>query len=147
MKKIYTIGTSNRSLDDFFGIVHSFGIELLVDVRRFPTSRFKHFTRENLEASSQTQNIGYIWMGELGGYRTGGYEEFTRSEEFRHALLRLEKLARERVTVFLCAERSPWRCHRRFITQYLERRGWEVVHIIERGEIQMSDQLELFEHD
>jgi uncharacterized protein (DUF488 family) len=147
MKKIYSIGTSNRSLDDFFEIVHSFGIELLVDVRRFPTSRFKHFTRESLEASSHTQNIGYIWMGELGGYRTGGYEEFTRSGEFRHALLRLERLAGERVAAFLCAERSPWRCHRRFIAQHLERRGWEVVHIIERGEIQMRDQLELFEND
>ncbi len=144
MKKIYSIGTSNRSLDDFFEIIHYFGIELLLDVRRFPTSRFKHFTRENLEVSSQTQNIGYIWMGELGGYRTGGYEKFTHSEDFRHGLLRLEKLARERVAALLCAERSPWRCHRRFIAQHLENRGWEVVHIIEREEIQMRDQLELF---
>jgi uncharacterized protein (DUF488 family) len=143
MKKIYTIGTSNRNLGDFHEIVRSFGIELLVDVRRFPTSRFKHFTRENLEVFSQEQNIGYIWLGELGGYRSGGYEEFMRSGDFRHALSRLESMARDRITAFFCAERFPSRCHRRFIAQRLEQRGWEVVHITGREKTPM-EQLELF---
>lgn len=147
MKKIYSIGTSNRSQEDFHEVVLSFGIELLVDVRRFPKSRFRHFTREHLEAFSQERNIAYIWLSELGGYRSGGYEEYMRSDDFRHALSRLEKLALDRITAFFCAERFPSKCHRRFIAQRLEQRGWEVVHIIEREEIQIRDQLELFEHD
>lgn len=144
MKKIFSIGTSNRSLEDFHEIVLSFGIELLVDVRRFPTSRFRHFTRENLETSSRELNIGYIWLSELGGHRSGGYEEYMRSDDFGHALSRLERLALDRITAFFCAERSPSRCHRRFIAQRLEQCGWVVVHIIDRAETPKTDQLELF---
>jgi uncharacterized protein (DUF488 family) len=33
-----------------------------------------------------------------------------------------------------CAERSPWRCHRRLIGRSLQERGWKVVHILEEGE-------------
>ncbi|MCI0369960.1 MAG: DUF488 domain-containing protein [candidate division NC10 bacterium] len=35
-------------------------------------------------------------------------------------------------TAILCAERLPWRCHRRFIASALRLRGWEVVHTVER---------------
>jgi uncharacterized protein (DUF488 family) len=36
--------------------------------------------------------------------------------------------------VFMCAE-TPWRrCHRRFISEVLEARGHEVVHLIRPGE-------------
>jgi len=34
-------------------------------------------------------------------------------------------------TAILCAERFPWKCHRRFIGVELARRGWRVVHIID----------------
>ena len=36
--------------------------------------------------------------------------------------------------VFMCAE-TPWqRCHRRFISELLEARGHDVVHLIRPGE-------------
>ena len=36
---VYTIGHSNRTLDHFVTILRGFGIETLVDIRRFPRSR------------------------------------------------------------------------------------------------------------
>ena len=48
-KGIYSIGTSNRSLDEFISLLRNYGIETVVDVRSFPTSRFEHFKRDTLE--------------------------------------------------------------------------------------------------
>jgi uncharacterized protein (DUF488 family) len=37
--KIYTIGTSNRTADEFMDILGHYQIQILADVRRFPTSK------------------------------------------------------------------------------------------------------------
>jgi len=46
---------------------------------------------------------------------------------------KLEKVAWERRAAIVCAERFPWRCHRRFISLELEKQGWQVIHIIDQG--------------
>ncbi len=132
--EVYTLGTSTRSFEEFLGLLSLNGIELVLDVRRFPTSRFEHFRRGELEGLLREAGIGYIYMGrELGGYRRGGYPAFTSSDEFRMGIERLEELAMARRVAIVCAERLPWRCHRRFIGFELKRRGWQVIHVIDRG--------------
>ena len=42
-KLTYTLGTSTRSLEEFIGFLKRHGIEMVVDVRRFPSSRFEYF--------------------------------------------------------------------------------------------------------
>ncbi len=133
---IYSIGTSSRGPEEFLKVLKAYGIERVVDVRRFPTSRYEHFKRENLKDLLESEGIEYIYMGrELGGYRRGGYEAYMEREEFKEAIGLLETLGREKTTAFLCSERLPWRCHRRFIGMALARRGWEVIHIIEEGRV------------
>ena len=44
---------------------------------------------------------------------------------------KLKKIASEFTTAFLCAERFPWRCHRRFIALRLVQDGWRVIHILD----------------
>ncbi|MDO8136250.1 MAG: DUF488 family protein [Candidatus Brocadiales bacterium] len=75
---------------------------------------------------------------ELGGYRKGGYEIYMRTEDFLSGIEELEGTARVNRTVFVCAERLPWRCHRRFIGQALEKKGWEVIHIIDEKRVWRS---------
>ena len=131
---IYSIGTSSRGPEEFLKVLKAYGIERVVDVRRFPTSRYEHFRKENLMALLESEGIEYVYMGrELGGYRKGGYEAYMDGEEFKEALELLEALGREKATAFLCSERLPWRCHRRFIGVALARRGWDVIHIVEEG--------------
>jgi len=131
---VYTLGTSTRSPQEFLELLSSHGVEVVVDVRRFPASRFEHFRREKLSSLLSKAGIEYIYMGaELGGYRPGGYQNFTATSEFQKGLKRLEEVANEKSTAIVCAERFPWRCHRRFIALALEERGWQVVHIIEPG--------------
>jgi len=111
------------------------GIEVLVDVRRFPTSKVEHFKREMMEQWLSEQGIEYVWLGEeLGGYRHGGYEAYMGTEEFREGIGKLLKIARQKRTCVMCMEPNPKYCHRRFISAYLERKGVRVVHIIGKGQ-------------
>lgn len=128
------MGTSDRSAEDFCGLLGEHQIRRLVDVRRFPTSRFPHFSGKALAALAREGGREYFYLGDLlGGYRRGGYVQHLQTDEFRAGLDRLEQLAAEARTVILCAERFPWRCHRRFIAAALEDRGWQIFHIIDRG--------------
>ncbi len=130
---IYSLGSSTRELPEFLDLLRAYDIQCLVDVRRFPTSRFEWFKREHLTKGCQETGLDYFYLGgELGGYRKGGYEEYIKSLEFREALEKLKKIAAHKKTAFMCSERLPWKCHRRFIAFQLKKEGWEVVHIIDR---------------
>lgn len=131
-KRIYSIGTSNRSLDEFISLLKNYGIETVVDVRSFPTSRFEHFIRDRLERVLREFGFCYIYLGtELGGYRRGGYEKYMAEPDYREGLSKLTQIGSSSMTTFLCAERLPWRCHRRWIGESLVREGWEVIHILD----------------
>ncbi len=136
MTTLYTIGTSTRTIEEFVEILRHHGIVHVVDVRRFPTSRLEHFRKENLRAHLREAGLHYTYLGDLlGGYRRGGYEAYTRTEPFQRGLRRLLEIARIEPTVLICAERLPWRCHRRWIAQEAARAGLQVVHIIERDRL------------
>jgi len=129
---VYTLGTSTRSSQEFLDLLLGENIEMVVDVRRFPTSRFEHFRRDQLSKFLAEADIGYSYLGEvLGGYRSHGYQSFIDTGEFKRGLAQLEKMAGEKKVAIVCAERFPWRCHRRFISLELEKHGWRVVHIID----------------
>lgn len=131
-KSIYTIGSSTRQIDDFICILRKFKIQALVDVRRFPQSRFNHFTQKSLSLELEGRGIRYFYLGDtLGGFRKKGYEDYTQTQDFATGIEKLKKIATRFVTAFMCAERFPWRCHRRFIAQNLEKGGWRVIHILD----------------
>jgi uncharacterized protein (DUF488 family) len=135
-KKLYTLGTGLRSQEDFIEIIDSYEIEAVIDVRAFPQSRLSHFKRVNLEKFLRKQLIEYHYLGrELGGFRKGGYENYTQTSEFKSGIDVLETIARKKKCVIICAERFPWRCHRRFIARALQQRGWQIEHIIDKGKI------------
>ena len=131
---VWTLGTSNRSLEDFIEKIKSYRIGVVVDVRRFPRSRFSYFCREELEGVLEGVGVRYLYLGDrLGGYREGGYIKHMESEDFREGLSILEDVSRRERALILCSERFPWRCHRRFIASELEGRGFRVIHIIDKG--------------
>jgi uncharacterized protein (DUF488 family) len=132
-KVIYTIGTSNRTLEDFLLLCKEFRLQAVVDVRRFPVSRFDHFKKDNLTSHLQKRGMKYFYLGSvLGGFREKGYEEHSRTTEFTGAIERLGEIASGLTTAFMCAEKLPWRCHRNIIAAKLRRNGWRVIHILDK---------------
>jgi uncharacterized protein (DUF488 family) len=135
-KRIFTLGTSNRTWEEFIHLLRAYGIEMAVDVRSFPTSKFAHFKRESMNPSLGEAGFGYSYLGkELGGYRQEGYEAYTQTLPYLVGLELLERMSSRCRSAVLCAERLPWRCHRRFIGRSLQDRGWEVIHIIDEKRV------------
>ena len=135
-KLIYTLGTSNRPWEEFLNLLRAYTIEIVVDVRSFPTSKFSHFKQEELSHGLGEAGFGYTHLGKsLGGYRKEGYEAYTQTYDYLRGIELLERLSTRSRCTILCAERFPWRCHRRFIGKSLQERGWKVVHLIEENRI------------
>lgn len=147
--RIYTIGHSTHSVDEFITMLQSFGIMLLADVRRFPGSR-RHpaFSKEQLAGSLHHAGISYTHLGALGGRRTPnkdsknnrwrnasfrGYADYMETEMFEQAIAQLEALANRQPTAIMCAEAVWWRCHRALVADNLKAKGWEVLHIMAAG--------------
>lgn len=133
LKCIYSIGTSNRSLDNFLRLLKAYEIKVAADVRRFPFSRrFPHFCRDMLSQALESIDIKYIYLGDqLGGLRKGGYDKYTHSQEFERGIEKLEQIAFTSNTVFFCCEKLFFKCHRRFIGRTLKKKGWSVYHILD----------------
>ena len=148
-KTIWTIGHSTHSFEEFHAMLHSFSIELIVDVRSFPGSRkFPQFNKEALEISLPQIKIQYIHLNNLGGRRkanpesknTGwrhiafrGYADYMETDLFKDGIKELEKSARKHRTAYMCSEAVWWQCHRSMISDYLKLRGWKVMHILGTG--------------
>lgn len=149
MAPIFTVGHSTRAVEELLALLTESGIEVLVDVRRYPGSRrHPQFSRDALEASLAAAGIGYVHEPDLGGRRPArpgsphtawrveafrGYADHMETAEFQAALERLIQLGAERRVVILCAEAVPWRCHRRLISDALVTRGTDVRHILAPG--------------
>jgi len=114
-------------------------IEVLVDVRRFPTSKVEHFRRERMEHWLPESGVEYVWLGkELGGYRRGGYKAHMRTKLFREGIRKLLETTAQKRTCIMCMEPNPKYCHRRYISAHLERKGVVVMHIITTGQTSLT---------
>jgi len=134
--EIFTLGTSNRTFEEFLEILKKYEIKVVVDVRHFPTSKlFPHFKKENLKNLLEKEKIKYYHLEKLGGYREGGYEKYMETKDFKEGLEKLMEIAKKEKTAIICAERFPWKCHRAFISQALEEKGFKVIHIIDKEKI------------
>ncbi|MCS7118836.1 MAG: DUF488 domain-containing protein [Archaeoglobaceae archaeon] len=143
---VYTIGHSNRDFFSFLNLLIKNGIKILIDVRRFPKSRFEHFNAENLE-KIDTYGIEYLKKPKLGGFRKKtvknspniaikssgfrNYADYMLTEDFKREIEEVIEVAEKRSTAIMCAEKLYWKCHRKFIADYLLFRGFEVAHIID----------------
>ncbi|MEM3737512.1 MAG: DUF488 domain-containing protein [Candidatus Bathyarchaeia archaeon] len=133
--EVYSIGHSSRTLEDFLNLLEEFQIRLLVDIRRFPRSRWPWFRGDELRGALARRSIRYEYLGHLlGGFRKGGYRSYMATEDFRRGVERLLELARGQRTVVMCTERIVFRCHRRYLSNYLQQLGVRVIHIISHGE-------------
>jgi uncharacterized protein (DUF488 family) len=151
-KTVWTIGHSTRPFEEFVSLLVGYGIEHLVDVRRFPGSkRFPQYNRQSLSAELLKHNIQYTHIEALGGRRNPrpdsintawrvkgfrGYADYMETDAFKEAAKDLESLATRSRSAFMCSEAVWWSCHRSLISDYLKVNGWEVIHIMSKEKAQ-----------
>ncbi|MEM3546560.1 MAG: DUF488 domain-containing protein [Candidatus Bathyarchaeia archaeon] len=128
--EVWFMGYSGRKTRDFLDSLKNNHIELLVDIRRFPTSKVEDFRRDVLAELLRRENIAYLWLGDLlGGYRHGGFEKYMETDDFKKGLdILIGEISRRRICI-MCLERNQKYCHRRFIAEALKKRGFKVIGI------------------
>lgn len=154
MSSIYTIGHSAHSFVDFAQLLTTHNIQVLVDVRSAPYSRYcPQFDREILRNGLVQAGIKYLYLGDrLGGrpskpehYDADGhalYSRMTQDRPFLEAIERLERGMAEFRVAIMCAEENPSHCHRRLLdSRVLIERGHTVLHI--RGDGHINTEAEI----
>ncbi len=146
---VHTIGHSTRSIVEFVELLKTGRVEMVVDIRSTPRSRTNpQYNLDTLPEALAAWQIGHTRIEELGGRRKKSktvppevngfwtnqsfhnYADYALSDEFRIGLSRLTDLSGGRRCAIMCSEAVWWRCHRRFVADYLLHTGMEVFHLM-----------------
>ena len=147
---IYTIGHSNRPIDEFLELLTANKIGLVIDIRRMPKSRSNpQFEGTALQHSLESAGIRYVHEPLLGGLRRAhkdsvndgwrnasfrGFADYMATDDFKRGLDGVLSRADETRTAIMCAEAVPWRCHRSLVADALKASGRRVLDIISRAQ-------------
>lgn len=142
------MGHSRHEISALVDLLRRHGIDVVADVRSYPSSRHNpQFNRKPLRSSLLAAQIEYVFLGqELGGrplepefYDARGhvlYSAVAKSERFTAGLERLLTGAATYRVAILCSEENPENCHRRLlIGRVLADRGITVLHIRGDGSV------------
>lgn len=155
---VYTVGHSNHSFNKMVGLLRKYSIQVLVDVRSVPRSRWAPwFNKKNLETAIPQLGIEYQYAGNhLGGlpndpayYKPNAqrrrkadpvtvadYDKMARQSWFHEAIDALLEVASRRRTAIMCAEENPQKCHRsQLVGRTLVTKGAKVLHIRGNGRL------------
>jgi len=120
---LFSIGHSTHPIDKFICLLKRYGIELIVDVRSSPYSKYSaQFNKDILENVLRNANIDYMFMGrELGARRSeegcyiegqAKYDIITHLPIFRDGLEQLLEKIKTYTIALMCSEGDPIVCHR-----------------------------------
>lgn len=153
--RLFTIGYSNRSIEDLIALLKQYKITALCDVRSAPySSRNPQFNRELLKQSLKSHNIEYVFLGEELGARPKDlscyvegkaiYEKIAAMTLFKKGLERVKLGIKKGFTLALmCAEKDPMTCHRTIlICRNLRGQGFDIQHIIDHKTTETQADLE-----
>lgn len=153
---LLTVGHGTLGRDELAALLTGAGVELLVDIRRFPGSRANPAAAKgSVPELTADAGIDYRWEEDLGGRRTltaaqrraspdtwwrveafRAYSAWTRDPVFRTALERVVTDAQTRRTAVMCSESVWWRCHRRIVADVVSTvHDLPVGHLMHTGKI------------
>jgi len=152
MSSFFTLGHSNHPIETWLNLVRQHGVEVVVDIRSSPHSKYApQFDKVDIQRSLEDAGFRYLFLGaELGGrpantayYDSSGHVLYSRLRNDAHFLAAIERLetGMERFHVaLLCGEENPAHCHRRLlIGRVLTERGHTMLHIRGDGRLESDD--------
>lgn len=152
---IWTLGHGQRSFDEYVEMLSDYDIQVVVDVRSKPVTRFTpYFNRLRLQDALEEVGFRYVYLGDkLGGmpdssefYDAEGrtlYAPIARQSWFADGIAQVEGLASARTVALTCLEEDPERCHRHLLLgKALTDRGAAVLHIRHAGYTETQAELD-----
>jgi uncharacterized protein (DUF488 family) len=146
---IFTIGHSTHPIGAFIDLLAMNHVDLLIDVRTVPRSRYNpQFSRDALAAALSGAGIEYEHVAALGGLRRPrpdspnsawrnasfrGFADHMQTPLFNQALDTALVQGSARRIAFMCAEGNPFRCHRSLIADAIAARGLASYEITASG--------------
>ncbi len=151
---IFSIGHSNQSIETFLSLLQQHKIQVLVDVRSSPYSKYvPHFNGTPLAIAVRQVGIKYMFMGkELGGRPDGDefydadshvlYNRVAEASFFLNGIKRLKEGGRTYRVAIMCSEEDPTACHRHLLVgRVLAKQEVNLFHIRKDGHIQTEKDL------
>jgi uncharacterized protein (DUF488 family) len=140
--KVYTIGFTKKTLEDFITRLKKAGVQRIVDIRLNTSSQLAGFAKSpDLEFILKQFQIDYISIKDLAPDKTlldqyrkdknwKQYEkDFKALMNVRNATILLNELQLEKkLSCFLCSEDQAEKCHRRLVVEMLDE-DFEIVHL------------------
>jgi uncharacterized protein (DUF488 family) len=145
---LFTIGHSNIPLDRFITLLQQAGVDMVVDVRSVPHSRWcPWFSQNQLAPRLAAEGLSYAFEGDALGGRprdeqlfrdsAADYEAMAKRPYYQDTLARVAAEARRSRICLMCAEREPLDCHRcLLVARSLAEHGLTVGHILHDGPIE-----------
>ncbi len=141
---LYTIGHSNQSFGEFLQMLQSQFINVIVDVRSVPASKYNpQFNSDILRLELGRNHIHYMHFGkEFGARRTDcldehnnvDFEKAVTTPAFLRGVDRLmDGLNKGFRISLMCSEGNPLECHRfALVSRYFYEHGVHVKHIVKK---------------
>jgi uncharacterized protein (DUF488 family) len=152
--QIFTIGHSNYPIEEFLALLDMHNVNVLVDVRSAPYSKYAtQYNQENIRYAITNHGKKYLYLGrELGGMPKDkllydendkvSYEKIAQSYSFQNAIERLKTGISKYTVALMCGEENPAGCHRRhLIGRALKDQNIEVLHIRAGGNVDSEEDL------
>lgn len=157
MKKLcYSLGYSDRKIDEFIELLQRYGINCVVDVRFNPYSKNEKslpYNMDNIKITLNKHGIYYIFMGKELGARNKDcineqgeacYEDIRKDSNYKKGIVRLiDGMNKGYNIVIMCAEKEPVNCHRAILIGYnLKKKNIDVKHIVDRDLVKSQGDIE-----
>ncbi|MEO9230060.1 MAG: DUF488 domain-containing protein [Devosia sp.] len=137
-------------MTEFAALLQVGSVDMVVDIRKTPRSHANpQFDGDVLPPALSAWQIDYVRIEELGGRRPKSrivppgvngfwtnqsfhnYADYALSDEFRWGLSQLTQVSLKQRVAIMCSEAVWWRCHRRFVADYLLQAGRDVFHLMD----------------
>jgi uncharacterized protein (DUF488 family) len=142
MGTLFTVGHSNHEPEQFIRLLQRHEIDLLIDVRSRPYSRYvPHFNKGSIGKVLLSNGVRYMYGGKfLGGMGGLSIDDST----FLEKMGKVTQLATQQNVAMMCSEGKPFECHRFYkLGAFVMRDTGELVHHINRdSSLTLQDEFE-----
>lgn len=145
MIKLFTIGFTKKSAEQFFELLKKNGVKKIVDIRINNSSQLAGFAKGTDLAyfAKSINNIGYIHIPDfaptkelLSDYQNKKIDWLSYQKIFL-SLIEQRKISSKYEVAsfdgacFLCSEETPEKCHRRLLVEYFKEKNndIQIVHL------------------